>query len=71
MKLKNDLGYDKFSNPNRTLTLVLMHVGNHQNSLKKFTTLAKDFIASHSLSQHPQIPMANNPLRGLDVVSNM
>ena len=53
----NDLGYGQLSNPNRLLKLVLMHVEIIENSFFDIsTTLAKDFIASHSLSQSPQIP---------------
>ena len=52
----NDLGYGQLSNPNRSLNLVLMRVEIIENSFYDIsTTLAKDFIASHSLSQSPQI----------------
>ena len=45
----NDLGYGQLSNPNRSLKLVLMHVEIIENSFSDIsTTLAKDFIASHS-----------------------
>ena len=56
MRLMNDLGYGQVSNPNRSLKLVLMRVEIIENSFYNiFTTLAKDFIASHSWSQSPQI----------------
>ena len=59
----NDLWYNQLSNLNRSLKLVLMCVGNHENSLFDISiTLAKDFIASHSLSQSPQIPRADDPI---------
>ena len=51
----NDLGYGQLSNPNRSLKLVLMRVEIIENSFDISTTLAKDFIASHYLSQSPQI----------------
>ena len=52
----NDLGYGQLSNPNRSLKLVLMRVEIIENSFFDIsTTLVKDFIASHSLSQSPQI----------------
>ena len=52
----NDLGYGQLSNPNRSLKLVLMRVEVIENSFfDTSTTLAKDFIAFHSLSQSPQI----------------
>ena len=45
----NDLGYGQPSNPNRPLKLVLMRVEIIENSFFDIsTTLAKDFIASHS-----------------------
>ena len=44
----NDLGYGQLSNPNRSLKLVLMRVEIIENSFDISTTLAKDFIASHS-----------------------
>ena len=44
----NDLGYGQLSNPDRSLKLVLMRVEIIENSFSDiFTTLAKDFIASH------------------------
>ena len=53
----NDLGYGQLSNPNRSLELELMRVEIIENSFSVIsTTLAKDFITSHSLSQSPQIP---------------
>ena len=59
----NDLGYDQLSNPNRSLKLVLMHVEIIENSFFDIsTTLAKDFIASHSLSQSPQILRVDDPI---------
>ena len=59
----NDLGYGQLSNPNRSLKLVLMRVEIIENSLFDIsTTLAKDFIASHSLSQSPQIPRVDDPI---------
>ena len=52
----NDLGYGQLSNPNQSLNLVLMRVEIIENSFFDIsTTLAKDFIASHSLSQSSQI----------------
>ena len=57
----NDLGYSQLSNPNRLLKLVLMRVEIIENSFCDiYTTLAKDFIASHSLSQFPQIPRVDD-----------
>ena len=45
----NDLGYGQMSNPNWSLKLVLMRVEIFENSFFDIsTTLAKDFIASHS-----------------------
>ena len=45
----NDLGYGQLSNPNGSLELVLMRVEIIENSFFDIsTTLAKDFIASHS-----------------------
>ena len=59
----NDLGYGQLSNPNRSLKLVLMCVEIIENSFSdNSTTLAKDFIASHSLSQSPQIPRVDDPI---------
>ena len=53
----NDLGYGQLSNPNRSLKLELMRVEIIENSFSVIsTTLGKDFITSHSLSQSPQIP---------------
>ena len=59
----NDLGYGQQSNPNWSLKLVLMRVEIIENSFFDIsTTLAKDFIASHSLSQSPQIPRVDDPI---------
>ena len=59
----NDLGYDQLSNPNQSLKLVLMHVEIIGNSFSDIsTTLAKDFVASHSLSQSPQILKVDDPI---------
>ena len=59
----NDLGYGQMLNPNRSLKLVLMRVGNHRDSFSDIsTTLAKDFIATHYTSQSPQIPRADYPI---------
>ena len=58
----NDLGYGQLSNPNRLLKLVLMRVEIIENSFNISTTLAKDFIASHSLSQSPQISRKDDPI---------
>ena len=59
----NDLGYGQLSNPNRSLKLVLMRVEIIGNSFSDIsTTLAKDFIASHSLSQYPQISRVDDPI---------
>ena len=59
----NDLGYGQLSNPNRSLKLVLMRVEIIENPFYNIsTTLAKDFIASHSLSQSPQIPRVDDPI---------
>ena len=44
----NDLGYGQLSNPSLSLKLVLMRVEIIENSFDISTTLAKDFIASHS-----------------------
>ena len=57
----NDLGYGQLSNPNQSLKLVLMSVEIIRNSFFDIsTTLAKDFIASHFLSQAPQIQRADD-----------
>ena len=59
----NDLGYGQLSNPNRSLKLVLMRVEIIENPFFDiFTTLAKDFIASHSSSQSPQISRVDDPI---------
>ena len=59
----NDLGYSQLSNPNRSLKLVFMSVEIIGNSFFDIsTTSAKDFIASHSLSQSPQIPRVDDPI---------
>ena len=58
----NDLGYGQLSNPNRSLKLVLMRVKIIENSFDISTTLAKDIIVSHSLSQSPQILRVNDPI---------
>ena len=59
----NDLGYGQLSNPNRSLKLVLMRVEIIENSFFDISTnLAKDFIASHSLSQSPQVPRVDDPI---------
>ena len=58
----NDLGYGQLSNPNQSLKLVLMRVEIIENSFDISTTLAKDFIASHSLSQSSQIPRVDDPI---------
>ena len=59
----NDLGYGQLSNPNRSLKLVLVRVEIIENSFFDISTnLAKDFIASDSLSQSPQIPRVDDPI---------
>ena len=59
----NDLGYGQLSNPNQSLKLVLMREEIIENSIFDISTnLAKDFIASHSLSQSPQILRVDNPM---------
>ena len=58
----NDLGYSQLSNHNRSLKLVLMHVEIIENSFDISTTLAKDFIGSHSLSQSSQVPRVDDPI---------
>ena len=59
----NDLGYGQLSNPNGSLKLVLMRIEIIENSFFDIsTTLAKDFIASHFLSQSPQIPRVDDPI---------
>ena len=59
----NDLGYGQLSNPNQSLKLVLIRVEIIGNSFSDIsTTLAKDFIVSHSLSQSPQIPRVDDPI---------
>ena len=59
----NDLGHGQLSNPNRSLKLVLTRVEIIENSFFDIsTTLAKDFIASHSLSQSIQIPRVDDPI---------
>ena len=56
----NDLGYGQLSNPNWSHKLVLIHVDFIGNSSDILTTLAKDFIASYSLTQSPQIPRVDD-----------
>ena len=56
----NDLGYGQLSNYNLSLKLILMRVEITGNSSDISTTLANDFIASHSLSQSPQIPRVDD-----------
>ena len=59
----NDLGYGQLSNPNQSLKLVLIRVEIIGNSFSDIsTTLAKDFIVSHSLSQSPQILRVDDPI---------
>ena len=58
----NDLGYGQLPNPNRSLKLVLMLVEIIENSFDISTTLAKDLIASYSLSQSPQILRVDDPI---------
>ena len=58
----NDLEYGQLSNPDRSLKLVLMRVEIIGNSSDISTTLDKDFIASHSLSQSPQISRVDDPI---------
>ena len=59
----NDLGYGQLLNPNWSLKLVLMRVEIIENSFSDIsTTLAKDFIASYSLSQSPQIQRVDDPI---------
>ena len=55
-------GYGQLSNPNFSLKLVLMCVEIIEKSSDISTTLAQDFVSSHSLSQSPQIPRADDPL---------
>ena len=52
----NDLGYGELSNPNRSLKLVLMCVEIIEIPSLIFLLPWLSFIASHSLSQSPQIP---------------
>ena len=59
----NDIGYGKLSKPNFSLKLVMMHVeiiGNYFSNIS--TTLAKDCVASHSLSQSSQILRVDDPI---------
>ena len=59
----NDLGYGQQSNPNWSLKLVLMRVEIIENSFFDISiTLDKDLIASHSLSQSPQISRVDDPI---------
>ena len=59
----NDLGYGQLSNPNRSLKLVLMRVEIIENSFSDISNiLAKDFIASHSLSRSPQISRVDDSI---------
>ena len=58
----NDLWYGQLSHPNRSLKLVMMRVEIIANSCDISTTLAKDFIASHSLSQSPKKPRVDDPI---------
>ena len=55
--------YGQLSNPNWSLKLVLIRVEIIENSFSDISnTLAKDFIASHSLSQSPQILRVDDPI---------
>ena len=58
----NDLGYGQLSNPNQSLKLVLTHVEIIENSFDISTTLAKDFIVSHSLSKSHQTKRTDDPI---------
>ena len=59
----NALGYGQLSNPNRSFKSVLMRVEIIENSFFDIsTTLVKDYIASHSLSQSPQILRVDDPI---------
>ena len=58
----NDLGYGQLSNPNWSVKLVLMRVEIIGNSSDIFPILAKNFVASHSLSQSPQIPRVDDTI---------
>ena len=62
-RLMNDLGYSQLLNLNWSLKLILMSVRIIKNSFSDIsTTLTKDFIASHSLSQSPQILRVDDPI---------
>ena len=57
------LGYGLFSNPNRSLKLVVMHRGNHWELFSDISaTLDNDFIIFHSLNRSPQKLRADNPI---------
>ena len=59
----NDLGYGELANPNQLLKLVLMRVKIIEKSFSDIsTTLDKNFISSHSLSQSPQISRVDDPI---------
>ena len=59
----NDLGYGQLSNPNRSLKLVLMRVKIIGNSFSNIsTTLAKDFIASHSFESISSNTEVDDPI---------
>ena len=59
----NDLGYGQLANPNWSLKLVLMQLEIIGNSFFDISIiLAKDVIASHSLSQSSQISRADDPI---------
>ena len=59
----NDLGCVQLSNLNQSLKLELMRVEIIENSFFDIsTTLANNFIASHSLSQSPQVPRVDDPI---------
>ena len=56
MRLMNDDRYNQILNPNQSFKLVLIVKESTNNSFYDiFTTLAKDFITSHSLSQFLQV----------------
>ena len=68
----NDLGYGQSSNPNQSLMFVLMHVFLRkyiENFFDISISLAKDFFASHFLSQSPQIMRADDPIMATQLSS--
>ena len=62
LRIMNDVGYDQLLKPNLSLKLRLCVEVTIENIFSKiFTTLDKDFITSHCLSQSPIILRVDDP----------